>query len=170
MQQSKPQRRRLPNISGAPAKTQNYDRACVRALLPKTFFLIFVSKVLNCVLMGVVRTHKKPLGIVRKTKKVIVPSPFFFSLASSFRFFLKAPPEVRPPPSGVPSAPLNAMQCRKGPKAVRIGHTATFASLNLRLRRLEEAKRRGKGPGPGPKAEQRLSRCMALTQKQQISD
>jgi hypothetical protein len=57
------------------------------------------------------------------------------------------------------------MQYRKGLNAVRTGHTAAFASLELGL---EEG--RGKDPGPGPKAEQRLSRCMALTGKQQISD
>jgi hypothetical protein len=49
------------------------------------------------------------------------------------------------------------MQCGKGPNAVRTGHTAT------RVRELGLAEGRGKDPGPGPKAEQRLSRCMALT-------
>jgi hypothetical protein len=39
-------------------------------------------------------------------------------------------------------------QYRKGPNAVRTGHTAAFASLDLRL---EEG--RGKGPGPGPKSD-----------------
>jgi hypothetical protein len=48
------------------------------------------------------------------------------------------------------------MRCRKGPTAVRIGHTATFASLDLGLRRLAAclrkqsagAKTQGLGPRP----------------------
>jgi hypothetical protein len=61
---------------------------------------------------------------------------------------------------------MAAMRHRKGPNAVRTGHTAAFAGLDLL------AEGRGKDPGPGLKAEQRLSRCMALalTQKQQISE
>jgi hypothetical protein len=38
------------------------------------------------------------------------------------------------------------MQCRKGPNAVRTGHTAAFASLDLR-------KTGAKTAGPGPKAQ-----------------
>jgi hypothetical protein len=52
------------------------------------------------------------------------------------------------------------MQYRKGPNAVRRGHTATFASLDLR-----KAGAKTQDLGPSSKAEQRLSRCMALTQK-----
>jgi hypothetical protein len=120
-------------------------------------------------LQGVVRMQKKPLSVVRGIKKAVVfPSIFFCGLAKKTNK-KKLPQRCTHSPPEYPRrpAPRNAMQCRKGPNApVRTGHTATFASLDF----LRKAGAKTQDLGPGPKAEQRLSRCMALTQKQQISD
>jgi hypothetical protein len=59
-----------------------------------------------------------------------------------------------------------AAECHAVPQGTKCG--ANRAHGHVRELGLEEG--RGKDSGPGPKAEQRLSRCMALTQKQQISD
>ena len=74
----------------------------------------------------------------------------------------RSPPEYPRRPGMPCSAARDQMRCEQGTRPRR----ATFTSFELGL----EEGRRGKDPGPGPKAEQRPSRCMALMQKQQISD
>jgi hypothetical protein len=72
-------------------------------------------------------------------------------------------------PKGAPTPLLStpgAPECHAVPQGTKCG--ANRAHVQVRELGLEEG--RGKDPGPGPKAEQRLSRCIALTQKQLISD
>jgi hypothetical protein len=68
------------------------------------------SKALNFVLQGVVRMPKKPLSTGRDIKKVevvVLPFLYFFSPASSFRFFfLSPPPEAHPLPPEYPRRPV----------------------------------------------------------------
>jgi hypothetical protein len=120
------------------------------------------SKVLKKFLLCVVRMAKKPLSVVRGIKKVMVfPSKSIFGLAKKTN--------KKPSPTGAPTPLLStpgASECYAVPQGTKCGANRAHG----RVRELGLEKGRGKDPGPGPKAEQRLSRCMALTQKQQISD
>jgi hypothetical protein len=84
--------------------------------------------VVSCVLCVVIewRMAKKPLGVVRGIKKVM-------AFPSKKNWSRLTPPKGAPTPLlSTPGAPECHMQYRKGPNAVRTGHTATSASLDLR--------------------------------------